>query len=213
MPDDAMPTDILLFFGSFNPVHKGHIAIAQAAIAQHIAKEIWFVLSPQNPFKKAEGLWPEAEREGRLQKALDPYPQFHLCDAELQLPKPSYTIQTLDFLHQAYPEKQFGILMGQDNLSRLHLWKEYNRILAECDIWVYPRENQKSNEDFPGSNTETPSPADTTQFRAPADWSCYPAVQQYPDKIHRLDCPLLDISSTQIRQLISQGKDFSFLIP
>lgn len=213
MPNPNLPMDALLYFGSFNPVHKGHIAIAQAAIAQHIAQEVWFVLSPQNPFKASDGLWPESEREERLRKALEPYPAFRLCDAELHLPKPSYTIQTLDFLHQRYPGKRFGILMGEDNLTRLHLWKEFNRILAGCDIWVYPRANRNPNEAIAGSNPETPNPADTSKPHSPAEWSCYPAVQQFPEKIHRLDCPLLDISSTQIRQLLGQGKDVSSLIP
>lgn len=213
MPNPNLPMDALLYFGSFNPVHKGHIAIAQAAIAQHIAQEVWFVLSPQNPFKASDGLWPESEREERLRKALEPYPAFRLCDAELHLPKPSYTIQTLDFLLQRYPGKRFGILMGEDNLTRLHLWKDFNRILADCDIWVYPRANRNPNEAIAGSNPETPNPADTSKPHSPAEWSCYPAVQQFPEKIHRLDCPLLDISSTQIRQLLGQGKDVSSLIP
>ena len=82
----------LLYFGSFNPVHKGHIAIAEAAIDQHIADEVWFVLSPRNPFKQAENLWDESERAARLQKALQPHPGFKFCDAELHLPKPSYKI-------------------------------------------------------------------------------------------------------------------------
>ena len=196
---DSTPVDFLLFFGSFNPVHKGHIAIAQAALSKQIAKEIWFVLSPQNPFKAAEGLWPEAERKERLEKALEAYPAFRLCDAELQLPKPSYTIQTLDFLHQEYPMKVFGILMGQDNLSRLHLWKNYKEILSKCDIWVYPRNLPSAEED----NCGEPK----------ADRASCPAVRQFPDKIHRLDGPLLDISSTQIRQQAEQGKDFSMLTP
>lgn len=214
MPEHTTPADTLLYFGSFNPVHKGHIAIAEAAMARHAAQEIWFVLSPQNPFKASSGLWPESEREKRLKKALEPYPAFHLCDAELHLPKPSYTIQTLSFLHQEYPGKQFGILMGEDNLARLHLWKEYEKILSECDIWVYPRDsrNPAGNADrLPHAGMQNPGSADAAPH--PADWSAYPAVRQFPDRIHRLDSPLLDISSTLIRRLADQGKDFSALVP
>lgn len=204
----------LLYFGSFNPVHKGHIAIAEAAIDQHIADEVWFVLSPRNPFKQAENLWDESERAARLQKALQPHPGFKFCDAELHLPKPSYTIQTLDFLQKEHPGKSFGILMGEDNLEKLHLWREYRKILSLCPVWVYPRNGNAQTAVQPIPGPENHPKANARNGTAlPGSWSRYPAVQEFPGQIHRLECPLLDISSTRIRTMLERGEDVSDLVP
>lgn len=204
----------LLYFGSFNPVHKGHIAIAEAAIDQHIADEVWFVLSPQNPFKQAENLWDESERAARLQKALQPYPYFKFCDAELHLPKPSYTIQTLDFLQKEHPGKSFGILMGEDNLEKLHLWREYRKILSLCPVWVYPRSGNAQTTVQPIPGPENHPKTNTRNGTAlPGSWSRHPVVQEFPGQIHRLECPLLDISSTRIRTMLERGEDVSDLVP
>lgn len=180
----------ILYFGSFNPVHNGHIALAKA-VAGRYAAEVWFVLSPQNPFKQDRNLWNEQARVRLLEKALAHEDSLRFCDAELRLPKPSYTINTLRHLQAEFPETQFFILMGEDNLAGLHRWKEIGEIMARCHILVYPRKE------------ETAPPQET-----------YPAAERFADKITLLrDLPLLDISSTEIRQMIAEKKDISALVP
>lgn len=181
---------VSLFFGSFNPVHKGHIALAESVLEQKIADEVWFVLSPRNPFKQESDLWSETERVGRLKSALGGRPGLVFCDVELSLPKPSYTIQTLRCLWEKYPDIRFSILMGEDNLVNLHLWRECDTILQACDIYVYPRAGEAC-----GCETVTET------------------EKRFPERIHKIKAPLLDISSTQIRGMMQRGLDVSDLLP
>lgn len=184
---------VSLFFGSFSPVHKGHIALAESVLQQNIADEVWFVLSPRNPFKSENDLWSEAERAGRLKGALGGRKGLVFCDVELSLPKPSYTVQTLRFLWEKYPGLRFSILMGGDNLEKLHLWREYETILKTCHIYVYPRAGE--------ANKEAPQD-EVTEIE-----------KQFPEKIHKIKAPLLNISSTQIRGMLQRGQDVSGLLP
>ncbi|MCM1530870.1 MAG: nicotinate (nicotinamide) nucleotide adenylyltransferase [Bacteroides sp.] len=186
-----MPT-VILYFGSFNPVHNGHIALAEA-VSRIYKAEVWFVLSPQNPFKQDLNLWSEQVRARLLKEALHPHPSLRFCDAELQLPKPSYTINTLNHLQHEYPGTDFLILMGEDNLAGLHRWKAVDEIMNLCRILVYPRKDTKGN---------APKP------------DAYPILERFGEKINVLEnLPLLDISSTQIRKMMAEKEDVSGLVP
>ena len=164
--------------------------MAESILEQKIADEVWFVLSPRNPFKQESDLWSETERAGRLKSALGGRPGLVFCDVELSLPKPSYTIQTLRCLWEKYPDIRFSILMGEDNLVNLHLWRECDTILQACDIYVYPRAGEAC-----GCETVTET------------------EKRFPERIHKIKAPLLDISSTQIRGMMQRGLDVSDLLP
>ncbi len=186
-----MPT-VILYFGSFNPVHNGHIALARTVAALYRA-QVWFVLSPQSPFKRNDGLWPEGTRAYLLEQALRPLAELKFCDVELHLPKPSYTIDTLRHLQGRYPHVRFMILMGEDNLYGLPAWKESEEILDRYPILVYPRQSKEKT--VPGQD----------RLLVP---------ERSGDKITFLEnLPLLDISSTGIRQRLAKGKDISNLVP
>lgn len=182
----------ILYFGSFNPVHNGHIALAEAVSKLYHAK-VWFVLSPQNPFKQDRTLWDENLRARLLEQSLLPYDSLEYCDAELQLPRPSYTIDTLRYLQERHPQTEFMLLMGEDNLAGLHRWKEIDRIMHRCRILVYPRKAQKET---------APKP------------ETYPMMERFAHKINLLEnLPLLDISSTEIRRKLAERQDISSLVP
>ena len=119
-----------LFFGSFNPVHNGHLAIARYLLEKGFCREVWFVVSPQNPLKQNAELLDENKRLEILRK---------VCDAEFRLPRPSYTWNTLQVLKKEYPEKSFALVIGGDNLRNFHLWRNYKEILNHYRIFVYPR--------------------------------------------------------------------------
>ncbi|MDR1973509.1 MAG: nicotinate (nicotinamide) nucleotide adenylyltransferase [Bacteroidales bacterium] len=166
----------LLFFGSFNPVHDGHILVARAALKKYANATVWFVLSAQNPFKKESDLWDYDKRKSLLEDKLHDEPRMKICTIEESLSKPSYTIDTLDAITKQYPTENFCLLMGQDNLDEIVLWKDYEKILEHFPIVVYPRN---------GGRTRCTDGA--------------PELPAY-SKITILDEKLLDYSSTEIRQ-------------
>lgn len=127
-----------LFFGSFNPIHIGHLIIANIMVETTDIDKIWFVVSPQNPFKKRNTLLPEFDRLDLVRQAV--YDDFNMsvCDVEFHMPKPSYTIDTLTYLMDKYPDKEFKLIIGEDNLSHFHKWKNHEQILKH-DLYVYPR--------------------------------------------------------------------------
>jgi len=131
--------EILLFFGSFNPIHIGHTAIANYLCEFCNIHELWFVITPQNPFKKASTLLNDRDRQYLTQLAIEDYPKFRVSDIEFYLPKPNYTIDTLTYLKEKYPNLNFSILIGGDNLESLHKWKNYRKILDNFKIYVYKR--------------------------------------------------------------------------
>ncbi|MDD2635713.1 MAG: nicotinate (nicotinamide) nucleotide adenylyltransferase [Bacteroidales bacterium] len=131
--------EILLFFGSFNPIHIGHMAIANYLTEFCDIHELWFVITPQNPTKKASTLLKDRDRQYLTQLAIEDYPKFRVSDIEFYLPKPNYTINTLTYLKEKYPNINFSILMGGDNLESLHKWKNYRIILDNYKIYVYKR--------------------------------------------------------------------------
>lgn len=129
-----------LFFGSFNPIHNGHLGLARYLLAHHNCDEIWFVVSPCNPFKVNQELLPEEQRLQLVQAAIAGTPQLKTCDIEFNLPRPSYTIDTLHQLSARYPDRIFTLIIGADNLQEFHRWKNYRELLAQYPVLVYPRE-------------------------------------------------------------------------
>lgn len=172
-----------LFFGSFNPVHAGHLIIAQAVVNETDLDRCWMVVTPQNPFKKKKNLLGEYDRLRMLELALGDSPHIQASNVEFGLPKPSYTIDTLLHLRERHPSYQFSLVMGEDNLEHFHKWKNYEAILKHYPIYCFPRLGSESNH-----------------------WEKYPQVT-------RFEMPYLDISATQIRTMVKEGKDVRFLVP
>ncbi len=172
-----------LFFGSFNPIHVGHLIIANSMAQNTDLHEVWFVVSPQNPFKKNKSLLHEFDRLSMVEKAIADNFKLKVSDVEFNLPKPSYTIDTLSVLAEKYPQHEFVLIMGEDNLVQFENWKNYDKILDYYQLYIYPRPN-------------TP----------PHLFSNHP-------KISRVEAPLLDISATFIRNLLKTGKSIRYLVP
>ncbi len=134
-----------LYFGSFNPIHIGHLAIANYIVEYANLNELWFVVSSHNPLKEKSTLLPDYQRLEIVNRAIDGYDKFKASSIEFGLPQPSYTINTLAYLQEKYPKRKFCLIMGEDNLSTLHKWKNYKEIL-KYQILVYPRPNCKVSE-------------------------------------------------------------------
>jgi nicotinate-nucleotide adenylyltransferase len=176
-----------LYFGSFNPVHFGHLQIAQLAKDQMMLDEVWLMVSPQNPFKENTSLAREEHRLQMTQLACAQLENVNVLDLEFHLAKPSYTIHTLRELITRYPKMRFHIILGEDNLESFHKWKEPEAILDLCEIIVYPRFHAK--------------PAIPRE------------LEKYSARIHFLSGELLAISATAIREKIKQGENIDGLIP
>jgi nicotinate-nucleotide adenylyltransferase len=130
-----------LFFGSFNPIHTGHLILAEYFATQTTLDQVWLMVSPQNPFKETKSLLNQHQRLHLAQTAVGNNLRIKVSDFEFKLPKPSYTIDTLTHLHQKYPTHEFSLIMGQDNLTSLHKWKDANALTNAYKILVYPRPN------------------------------------------------------------------------
>ncbi len=176
-----------LFFGSFNPVHIGHTAIANYFVEYAGLEQIWFVVSPQNPLKERASLLAEYHRLELVNLALDDDPRFRATDMEFRLPKPSYTIDTLAYLTEKFPKREFVLIMGADNLVTLHKWKNFEQLVRNYEIIVYPRRG-----------------SDTRQL--------HPSLEKLLPKarISNSRAPLIEISSSFLRQAIREGKDMRF---
>lgn len=172
-----------LFFGSFNPVHIGHMALANYMLTYTDMQEVWLVVSPQNPLKQKDSLLPQHHRLTLVNLAIDDCPNMRSSNIEFSLPQPSYTINTLVHLNEKYPQHQFSLIMGQDNLQTFAKWKNYEEILNGYHLYVYPRPNAKTS-----------------------------AFDQHPH-VHLTEAPIMDISSTFIRQAIREKKDVRFFLP
>lgn len=138
-----MKTSVILLFGSFNPIHKGHISIAGNALDELKADEVWFVVSPQNPFKEASTLAPESDRLAMVNIAIKSAcdaDRMKACDVEFSMPRPSRTVDTLNFLADTFPDHKFTLLIGSDNVKDFPKWKNYEEILDKYTVAVYPRE-------------------------------------------------------------------------
>ena len=177
-----------LYFGSFNPIHIGHMAIAGYMIEFGGLDQLWFVVSSHNPLKKKESLLAGHHRLYMTQLAIGENDRLKVTDIELKLPVPSYTIDTLTYLKEKYPNNKFCLVMGEDNLITLHKWKNAILLVKQCPIYVYPR-----------PYTEKPASLLLDQILLVAD-------------IHRVDAPLMEISGTFIRNGIKNGKDMSYFL-
>lgn len=177
-----------LYFGSFNPVHIGHSAIAGYITEFTGINQVWFVVSPHNPLKKKETLLADRHRLYLTQLAIGDNDKMKVSDIELKLPVPSYTIDTLTYLKEKYPENEFSLIMGEDNLYTLHKWKNAEDLVRKYEIYVYPR-------------------PDSIKPASPLlDQILKIAV------IHKINAPLMDISGTFIRDGIKNGKDMSYFL-
>lgn len=172
-----------LFFGSFNPIHIGHLIIANTMASATDLEQIWFVVSPHNPFKKSSSLLHEFDRYDLVQRAIADNPVFRVTDIEFHMPKPSFTIDTLIRMQEKYPQHEFKLIMGEDNLAQFPNWKNYQQILDYTGLYVYPRPDAKKH-----------------------TFAEHPAVRF-------VNAPLLDISATFIRGCIKDGQSIRYLVP
>lgn len=172
-----------LFFGSFNPVHNGHLMIANYICETTDLDKVWLVVSPQNPFKEKETLLNEYDRLLLVNLAIENNNNLKASNIEFNLPKPSYTIDTLTHLQEKYPQHQFALIMGSDNLATLHKWKNHELLLKNHEIFVYQR---RGFDDNPYPNHSG---------------------------IHFLKFPYIDISATFIRENIRNGVSMQFFLP
>ena len=174
---------IALFFGSFNPVHIGHLAIANYIVEYADIDQLWFVLSPLNPLKSKATLLPDYQRLEILNRATEDFPKFKVSTIEFNLPKPSYTIDTLTYLKEKHPENEFSLVMGADNLATINKWKNYEILLSDFKLLVYPRPDVGRNDFFDHKN------------------------------IVHIDAHLMEVSSSFIRNAIKEGKDIRYFLP
>lgn len=174
-----------LFFGTFNPIHVGHLIIANHIVEFSDIEQVWFVVTPHSPFKKKRTLLDDYQRLEMVYQATKDYSTLKPSDIEFGLAQPNYTINTLVNLEEKYPQHKFAILMGEDNLKGFHKWKNYEVILKNYQVYVYPRLG-KGNMD--------------NQFL------------NHP-KVHRIEAPIMEISSTSIRISIKAGKNVRPLLP
>lgn len=174
-----------LYFGTFNPIHVGHLIIANHMAEHSELEQIWMVVTPHNPHKQKNTLLNDRQRYFMVQLATEDYPKIKASDIEFGLPQPNYTVNTLAHLKDQYPQHEFALIMGEDNLQSLHKWKNYEFILENHDIYIYPRISEL---------------AETSQF------------DNHP-RIHKIDAPVVEISSTFIRVAIKDRKNVRPLLP
>ncbi len=172
-----------LYFGSFNPIHNGHLILAEQILENSDLEMIWFVVSPQNPFKERNTLLDNRARFFLVQKAIEDNDKFRASDIEFSLSIPSYTIDTLTYLQEKFPDKEFTIIMGEDNLKNFHKWKNYQAILDYYRVFVYPRPNCEESEFLKLKN------------------------------VIKINAPMIEISSSLIRSNIKEKKSIKYLLP
>lgn len=172
-----------LFFGSFNPVHVGHMIIASHMVQRTTMDEVWMVVSPQNPFKDKKSLAPDYDRLHLVRQAIGDHTKIRASNIEFELPQPSYTIDTLTYLIEKYPHHIFSLIMGSDNIATLHKWKNYELILERHHIYVYQRPDSDGH-----------------------------PLGGHPH-VHMVEAPLLSISASHIRSCIRDGISVQYLVP
>lgn len=175
-----------LFFGSFNPIHIGHLILANYILENSDMDELWFVVSPQNPFKDKKSLLTDHNRLDMVQLAVKNYPKMRASNVEFSLPKPSYTIDTLTYLKEKYPNYSFALIMGEDNLDSLPKWKNAEKLMSDYQIIVYPRtfEGEKKDSEY---------------------------LQH--ENISMVNAPIIELSATEIRNMIKEGKNVRPMLP
>ncbi len=174
-----------LYFGTFNPIHVGHLIIANHMAEHSDLDEIWMVVTPHNPLKKKATLLDDYQRLNLVHLATEDYLKIKPSDIEFKLSQPNYTVNTLAHLKEKYPQHEFALIMGEDNLKSFHKWKNYEVILNNHEIYVYPRISQDLE------NTQ---------------------LKNHP-KIHLINAPVVEISSTFIRNSIKNNKNIQPLLP
>ncbi len=172
-----------LFFGSFNPIHNGHLMLANYMLAYGGMDEVWFVVSPQNPLKDKKSLLDDVVRLDMVYLAVGDFHQFKVVDIEFRMPKPSYTIDTLVRLSEQYPKRKFSLICGMDSLQSFHKWKNHQEIIKYYQLVVYPRSNYTAGQ-----------------------WAKNP-------KVKFVDAPEIEVSSSFIRKAIAERKDIPFFMP
>jgi nicotinate-nucleotide adenylyltransferase len=172
-----------LYFGSFNPVHHGHLIIASHVVQSTNLDQVWFVVSPQNPLKPAAGLLNEYQRLFLIRAAIEGEKRLRASDIEFKLPKPSYTIDTLTYIREKYAHHDFSIIMGSDSYQNLTRWKNYEQLLKNTAFFIYVRAGFENIPVYQGALTQI------------------------------LDAPLLQISATYIRRMLKAGQSIRYLVP
>ncbi len=172
-----------LYFGSFNPVHHGHLIIANHVAQSTGLDQIWFVISPQNPLKPAAGMLNEYHRFFLIRSAIEGEKQLRASDIEFKLPRPSYTVDTLTYVGEKFPQHQFAIIMGSDSYHNLPKWKNFGFLLKNAEFFIYLRAGFEEIPVYENAKTQV------------------------------LNAPLLQISSTHIRSLLREGKSIRYLVP
>ena len=172
-----------LYFGSFNPIHIGHLAIANYMVEFSNIDQLWFMVSPQNPMKKQSTLLADHHRYEMVYRAIEDYPKFRASSFEFSLPKPSYTINTLTHLKEKYPDHAFVLIMGTDSLETLPKWKNFEQILAQFELLVYPRPNNPRGQ-----------------------------LVSHP-KVTVVQAPIMEISASFIRESIKDARNIKALLP
>lgn len=178
-----MKEKVGLFFGSFNPIHNGHLMLANYLAEYGGLDEIWFVVSPQNPFKDKKSLLADRHRLYMVEMAIKDDERFQVCDIEFYMPQPSYTIDTLTRLQERHPNTDFYLICGMDNIESFKKWKNYEAILQYHHLMVYPRKGYSSNE-----------------------------LVEHPS-VTVVEAPEIEVSSTFIRNAIGEGKDVRYFVP
>ena len=174
-----------LFFGSYNPIHNGHLILANHFVEHTDIEQLWFVITPKSPFKQKQSMLPNHHRLELVYRATHEYPKLYPSDIEFKLPTPNYTSDTLAHLEEKYPKKTFVLLMGEDNLANFHKWKNHEVILERYALYVYPRKEAN------------PIPE---------------KIQNHPN-IRIVDAPQIQLSSSSIRKWIKEGKNIRPLLP
>lgn len=175
--------NIGLFFGSFNPIHAGHMVIAQYMVEFTDLDQVWMVVTPQSPLKPSGALLKDYHRFEMVQRAIDDYDKIKASRVEFSLPKPSYTIHTLAYLHEQHPDDHFSLIMGTDNLQTFKKWKNWEQIIEHHRIYVYPRPESDGGE------------------------------LSHHHKVTLVNAPLMQLSSTFIRNAVRDKKDIRFMMP
>ncbi len=179
-----------LFFGSFNPIHIGHLIIANTLKSFTRLDQVWFVVSPQSPFKHSHSLLPDIDRLRMVELAIADNYDMRASNAEFSMPKPSYTIDTLTYLTAQYPRHQFYLIIGEDNLLHFHKWKNHDQILKNFGLLVYPRPDMKKQ-------------ALSEKVKK---------IKEHPS-VKMIDAPLIDISATYIRNCVRKEISIKYLVP
>ncbi|HPF10516.1 MAG TPA: nicotinate (nicotinamide) nucleotide adenylyltransferase [Flavobacteriaceae bacterium] len=179
------PKHIGLYFGTFNPIHIGHLVIANYMTEYTHLEEVWFVVTPHNPHKKKQTLLDDVHRLTLVRIAVEDYPKLKASNVEFDLPQPNYTIHTLAHLEEHYPEVEFALILGEDNLNSFPKWKNHEVILQRHHLYVYPRI---------------------------AKGSVAPELLNHPH-IHRVAAPIMELSATFIRNALKEGKNVRPMLP